>query len=1331
MPTPTLRAKVQDQLHALRGNSDLFTTGNDFFGKALGYDTSLRSKLTDNSYAGFDRVYVQGDEAFDPAKALTDEWQTVEVLFQLTEEQMVKTIGIFGTEEVDKTIMESYIFVAIDLGGENYSRTKLAHITRQINQLFRQPVMLLFRYGASDVSPLPRTASGSREAKGAGGEGNADTLLTLAVIDRRLNKRDTDKDVLKKVTFIKDIKPAAPNRAHVDILSELHQEDIQYREPKGKRRKPRNFVELHRAWRQILSVTELNKRFYGELSDWFFWATGKGKNSEMAVDFQFDLIPASERDAARARAVIRLITRIIFVWFLKEKGLVPDKLFDDKDLKKEGIDFSKDESAYYKAILQNLFFATLNTKIDKRGVKDGDKFQGKTKEYGNPSLLRHTSLCTRGRAQMTELFATVPFLNGGLFECLDKREQNVWIDCFTEGKHQPTVPNQLFFAETNIDVDLNEVYGTKGRSSQVRGLFPILNSYKFTIDENTPVDEEVALDPELLGKVFENLLAAYNEETKDTARRQTGSFYTPREIVNYMVEEGLIAYLEDYVLQRVKPKPTGPKFKPLQLGLFGVNQAVQTEFDFDNPHTATEFRDKLRGNLRALVSFNQDKNPFHSSEETHFVVEAIDAIRILDPAVGSGAYPMGVLQLLVHTLAKIDPGNVYWRKVQEANAARTQVQGEDVGAVFSKHAEDNYFRKLYLIQNCIFGVDLQPIAIQICKLRFFVSLAIDEKKNDDREDNYGVKPLPNLETKFVAANSLVKLYTKQLGIVPVKALDLQEELARLRRRHFSLKSKAAKDKNRAKDEATRQEIGQILVDGGWPTEVAGKVAGWNPYDQSQSAGWFDPDWMLGQPAFDLVIGNPPYRQLQKYDKATKDSLKAQGYATHVNTGDIYSLFYERGVELLKQRGILAYITSNNWMRAKYGEATRKFFVKYNPLVLVDFGMAQMFESATTYTNILLLQKAKNEKETRMVRVRNDFDAEKTPLASYVNANASVQTRLDGNSWVAYTQTEYDLKRRVEKQGKALKDKSVWKIEINYGIKTGYNEAFIIDQAKRDELVAADAKGAEIIRPILRGRDIRAWVPSWEGWYLINTHNGIKAKNIPPVDVENDYPAIYAWFKIHEKQMAKRYDKGDHWSNLRNLAYLEEFDQPKIMYPNMTNSLPFIYDKEDHYFCNDKAFIITGENLAYLSSIFNSPLFRFFFKDNFPELLGNSYEVRATFFEKIPIKPPVPEQEWLFERLADYIITAKNTEGLGAAALFFQQLVNGLVYELYFEGELRKAGIILLPLLTEGVVPELPESGEAAVIESVYKTLHDPSHPVRVGLFKLDTVREVRIIEGKG
>ena len=1320
--TASQRADVRQYLQALATTTSLKQAGLSFFRDALGYDTSREGDL-DGSYEDFADTYqTKTDEKFSAEKALTNQWKEIHLLFQLTEEEMVKTIGLFDDREVDKIIMESYIFVAIDLLHETYNRGDLAAITRQVNALFRQPVLLLFRYGSPNKQ-----------------------LLTLAVIDRRLNKRDRGADdVLKKISFIKDIDAADPVRAHVDILTDLHRKHLTYRDQRGKERAPRNFVELHRAWRAVLSVSELNKRFYAELSDWFFWATGHdagehGKRAEVAF-------PAGKNmsNDERSRAVIRLITRVIFIWFLKEKGLVPDHLFDRAKLEKD-VNFGADESAYYKVILQNLFFAILNTKVKNRDVIPEHTFQGKNEGHDNKSLLRYPELCTRGRAHLKELFGDIPFLNGGLFECLDRGKN--YVDCFSsKAQNQPYVPNELFFREEAMDVDLQKVYGTKARR-QVRGLFTILKSYKFTIDENTPVEEEVALDPELLGKVFENLLAAYNEETSDTARRQTGSFYTPREIVNYMVEEGLIAYLEDYILQRIKPKSTGPKFQPLQLNMFDLTPAVQTEFDFDSSHNDDAYRVSLRANLRKMVSFNQDGNPFAREDERRFIVTAIDEMRILDPAVGSGAYPMGVLQLLVHVLKKIDPDNRFWRALQEGKQARSRVQGEEGGAKYDPTAESDYNRKLYLIRNCIFGVDLQPIAIQICKLRFFVSLAINERKTEAGADNFGIKPLPNLETKFVAANSLVKLKGGQMTISSPEIDDLRLELKRLRAKSFNLKSRKAKLKNREADEAARKRIGELIKANDFKKpgddESADQIAQWNPYDQSTSAGWFDPKWMFGFDSyspFDLVIGNPPYRQIQKYDAATKAIWRGQGYSTYVATGDIYSLFYERGVQLLKPGGILSYITSNNWMRAKYGEATRKFFATQNPLVLVDFGMALVFESAAALVNILILQKAKNERITRMVRVKDNFDATVTELTQYVDEFSSIQNNLSANSWVAYTQEEYELKRRVEQQGVRLDNRDekgkplaekVWDININRGILTGYNAAFIIDQAKRDKLVAADPKSAEIIRPILRGRDVRAWVADWAGLYLINTHNGVKTEGIPPIDVAKEYPAVYAWLESHQPKISKRYDQGDHWSNLRNLAYLNDFNRSKIIYPEITNSLPFTYDISGEYLTNNKCFIISGHHLAYLTAVFNSPLFRFFFKDNFPELLGNSYETRSVFFEQIPIKLPDPETEWIFERMSNYIIRAKKSGAHDVEGLFFQQMVNGLVYELYFEDSLHRVGIQIMNQLRSDKLLSL-EAGDSGLeqLSEIYTRYHDKRHPIRIGLFKLDTVREVRVIEGK-
>ncbi|MFN3605224.1 MAG: hypothetical protein ACK4UJ_11005, partial [Leptonema sp. (in: bacteria)] len=294
--------------------------------------------------------------------------------------------------------------------------------------------------------------------------------------------------------------------------------------------------------KEAFSVERVTKEFYQKIANWYFWAL---KNVRFPKD-------AESQPNGRNIALIRLITRVIFIWFMRQKGIIKKELFDRRFL--EGIlkDLSPKESTYYKAILQNLFFATLNTPIEKRKFRREERYKGYlNKDYMNHTYYRYHVLF-KDPNMIKELFNEIPFLNGGLFECLDKKKNDesndtgreIRIDGFSDDpKKQPYVPNFLFFSEDKI-VDLNEDYGTKNKTYSTKGLIDILSSYNFTIDENTPVDEEVALDPELLGRVFENLLASYNPETATTARKATGSYYTPREIVDYMVKESLKEYFK-------------------------------------------------------------------------------------------------------------------------------------------------------------------------------------------------------------------------------------------------------------------------------------------------------------------------------------------------------------------------------------------------------------------------------------------------------------------------------------------------------------------------------------------------------------------------------------------------------------------------------------------------------------------------------------------------------------------------------------------------------------------------------------------------------------------
>ena len=468
--------------------------------------------------------------------------------------------------------------------------------------------------------------------------------------------------------------------------------------------------------KDAFSVEKVTKEFYENIANWYFWAV---QHSTFPKD-------AKEEENGRNIAVIRLITRIIFIWFMRERGLVPKDLFNNKTIGERLKDLSPDGSTYYKAILQNLFFATLSTKKDERKFRSEIRgYKGYNPDFGNQNVFRFQELF-KNPGKLKDYFGEIPFLNGGLFECLDDKPNGIYIDGFTAvKKNQPNVPNFLFFSGEQ-KADLNTAYGTKSKTYKVRGLLDILSSFNFTIDENSPDDQDIALDPELLGRVFENLLASFNPETSTTARKATGSYYTPREIVDYMVTESLKAYFKTH---------------------------LSNASDLDKK-------------IVQLFSTGSEENPFNKAESKK-IVELIESVRIVDPAVGSGAFPMGALNKLVFILNKVDPGNELWKQAQLSaadaiSAPRIKQDTKNRIEEFFKGKNADYGRKLYLIQKCIFGVDIQQIAVEIAKLRFFISLLVDEGIDRDHPDgNWGIEPLPNLDFKIMQGNSLISEF---LGI---------------------------------------------------------------------------------------------------------------------------------------------------------------------------------------------------------------------------------------------------------------------------------------------------------------------------------------------------------------------------------------------------------------------------------------------------------------------------------------------------------------------------------------------------------------------------------------
>ncbi len=815
--------------NAIKGFSSGNLTENSLnLFQVLGYNTERQQRLPDKTFACFKEYYLDSESRFNEEKALTKEWQQIDLLFQLTKEEVTGQNSLFDTSKVDRNIIQAYLFFCIELNDKEYTRTALSQITREINKVFKMPVMVLFKLGDK---------------------------LSLAVINRRRHKKDLEKDVLEKVTLIKDINIPKPHRAHLQILFDLSLEELR------RVHKFTNFVELHEAWKKTLDTKELNKRFYKELSNWYFWAIKEVYFP--GAPFQATLGANAATDPQvrehNAKNLIRLLTRLLFVWFVKEKNLVPDQLFDKRFIKDSllnGFDPAKTStfddhakaSRYYRAVLQNLFFASLNQVVGKR------EFRKQGQHMNVTNLMRYESYFKDPQAFVALIDNVVPFMNGGLFECLDKPDPQkkgkqggdviIYEDGFSDrADNTLCVPDYIFFSNSE-HADLSSELDDKKQSNvTVRGLINILKDYKFTVTENTPIEEDIALDPELLGRVFENLLASYNPETKTTARKQTGSFYTPREIVDYMVDESLKAYLKQKLVA-----VAGLKEEDADVG------------------------------LNILFSYTEKVHAFNYGEK-QVLIEAIDTCKVLDPACGSGAFPMGILHKLVYILHKLDPDNVLWREQQRQNAIKetedafrigNQEEREnrlkDISNVFENNAGD-YGRKLYLIENCIYGVDIQPIATQISKLRFFISLVVDQQSNTDRAHNYGVIPLPNLETKFVAANSLIGLKKPehQINCFDNQSVkNIAEQIQEIRHKLFSAKTPETKRKLREKDDALRKQLRDLLISNGLGTDTAHQLAAWDPYDQNAKSPFFDMEWMFGiDDGFDVVIGNPPYKQVPK------------------------------------------------------------------------------------------------------------------------------------------------------------------------------------------------------------------------------------------------------------------------------------------------------------------------------------------------------------------------------------------------------------------------------------------------------------------------------------
>ena len=1037
------------------------------------------------------------------------------------------------------------VFAAEIRNGQKLTRTELATLTRGFNLIAAaQPVVLFIKQNDK---------------------------LALATCERcEYTQQWRDGEKLGKVSLLRDINCVHPHRGHIDILESI-----------GDKAYP-TFEELYKHWMQVFSSELLTKKFYSELSDWYAWAV-------QVVRFPNDLNTTDDDEKFNHESCIRLITRLIFVWFLKQKHLIPEEFFDEDYIRdhfienfdphdRENMLYNPEKSKYYRLILQNLFFAMLNCPIVEEGkdTANNRKFRGdhqygiKRDGYNVNNLMRYKADFKEGGADEFVQMANnnVPFLNGGLFDCLDDKPNKLYYDGFSERKEsleQLYLPDWLFFGEeVGIGIDLSQWYDdTKKRNVSARGIIDILKRYNFTIEENTPLDQEVSLDPELLGKAFENLLASYNPETKTSARKQTGSFYTPREIVQYMVDESLVAHLKRICGDELEPQ------------------------------------------YRSLLSYSTEETTL-DKEQRRNIMQAIYHCRVLDPACGSGAFPMGMLQQMVHILRQLDPTNEMWKEFmidiaieQSRKAFNAEEEEErkarlaDIEEAFNRHVNDpDYARKLYLIENCIYGVDIQPIAVQISKLRFFISLVVDQKPSNDAAHNFGIRPLPNLESKFVAANTLIPVeYDSSLVENSDEVVKHKEKLKELNHKVFLAKRNVEKQRLKDKILQTRKALAQAIEDTGFVGHSEAELlAGWDMFDQNASSSFFDAEWMFGvKDGFDIVIGNPPYVV-----------VPVGLYPKYEWNNDLYKMFFELSLKkLCYDEGVVAMITPKFYMLNLDDSKMRLFFM--NRVDLLSLATCNPFDAVTE--NVITIIRVGVSQRNNVPYY--DFNSETRLFEKKEN--------LDKN----YCKTNKYNEMIVGLSGEVI---SVLQKMFENGLPLGN-----LTESKR---------GAEVSKNFLRdnnsgletliGQDMRKYSISWNNTYLPKTHK--------------EYRRLQQYFGS-------------------DLIYLRRVDS--MLEATISPAQHFGYNKNVY---GIKRRGSCNYGIRYLLACINSKAVDFYYKKKFSTKKTDTFpEIQTYLYEQLPIPSSSTKVQSRIETLVDKILDS-NKKGESTSEM--EQEIDRLVYHLY-------------------------------------------------------------------
>lgn len=868
---------------------------------------------------------------------------------------------------------------------------------------------------------------------------------------------------------------------------------------------------LHSALWKTFQLQAVNEKFYVGIANAF---------TELVQHLDSTVPELSESDTKQF--VNRLIGRLLFCWFLKKRDILDTTqgYFEIQDL---------ESTDYYHARLEPLFFLTLNTPVNER-AEVRTKFLKDSKKF-----------ISKGTQEIISTDLVTPYLNGGLFEAHENDHFGTSVLNFPDG----------FF----------------------RRLFEHFDSYNFTTDESSPEYEQVAIDPEMLGKVFESLLATQVDATGDQARQAIGAFYTPRSIVTYMCTEAIRSMLSS-------------KFNFNLKTIEAIDALLDTsEAQWASAGTNSK-RDALKGQEKEILS-------------------ALETVKIYDPACGSGAFPMGMLQLLVKLHQRL------------TNQSKT------------------YEIKMHYLEKSLFGTDIEPMAIEISKLRAWLSLIVDQ------EESGNVDALPNLDFHFICCNSLVRLKNDDSNTLNFFD-EPKNEMAAIKTKYFySVSPKEKKSLQNQYEEFIKRHTDVV-------SDRVQQLLTYHPFNSDTPAEFFDKFEMFGMvEGFDIVISNPPYVRQEriKYKNSISD------YLLFTSTADLYTYFFELALTNLRPNGVLSYITSSKYGRALYGEGLRRLLATENEInYLVDFGEQHVF-AAITNTWVIQLT-CKKPKADHKFKLLNSIDVPPVLVP---------QGQLSSEAWAFNDSATEVLKNKIKAIGPLIGDTNY---RIFRGILTGINEVFVVNEETKNKLVQLDPKNTEILNPILRGRDIARFELKKISNWLITTKNEFNVADL--------YPTMAKYLESKNSELnfrvQNRGDKGAHWMNLRDCAYYEEMESNKIVWLELSDKNKFAYSEKGEYLLNG-AWMMVGPNLKAMLGIMNSSVVKFYF-----DLIANSSGMGTTQWRKYAVENiPIPDFEKapkaLLESLVflvDKRLSLKMVESQNECFEIEKQ-IDKVVYELYSLG----------------------------------------------------------------